>query len=630
MAKRLAGQEVLDEVTTAGITATPTLNPTVSSPNPTMTPTTNTNVVDGGSYSGGASSGTSGGSSGGDSGNTTSTEPNKNLYYDVINAAQSKPEYTAPEDKSTGSAAAKGTQYSWDQKGLSDAQNQYQQDVLQAKQDALANRQTIEQNALQYQQQADMMKYISNQEAEKVGWTGGYVLDQNRQMEYLKASIQAQMYGAMELQKYGYDSALSAARLSYDLNQKQFAHQYYQDAVNAALSEAQITGVYFSAETRDMMSQLAVAEQELGHYNDLSDKDIARKVALGEIKLTPEQQKALEVRRNINAWYKANDVSETGIKTLAAWETEQAYAQQWADSIWQKYTAAMESAEKKIDEDVNTFIKLDAEGNPIFDGLSVSTINFKNLSAEEIIQYANSTGADGKDQVQTYMGHSIESIVTTAGTAKSETLKSLIEQDEKLIKLADKYNGYEYTTQFENYSIKVNITADGTVTVTSTKVKTSNDSTSPDDNLYEIAQKAATKGNTDLSVSYTDIIDEYSALKEYTTFTVQSEAIGNSGDHDDDFDVDIGKYNYDLDVDWTYGGNQGLQLDEWNAATGYLNVTYNNIDADTFVIYNGGLWFYSTKMRKWGYVQQNTGGSSLFNDLKQASAGTVPTRWSNG
>ena len=154
---------------------------------------------------------TTGGTGGGDNNSG-------NAYYDVINANSQKPEYkpTGKDgingDASAGAGAAKDTQYSWDKKGTDQAQNQYQQDALKAKQDALANRQTIEQNALQYQQQADMMQYANNQNAEKVGWTGGYVLDQNRQMEYLKASIQAQMYGAMELQKYGYDSALAAAR----------------------------------------------------------------------------------------------------------------------------------------------------------------------------------------------------------------------------------------------------------------------------------------------------------------------------------------------------------------------------------------------------------------------------------
>lgn len=322
---------------------------------------------------------------------TSNTSNTSKEFLDVLDT---KPEYEQPTDTSSGASAAKGTQYSWDTQAIDAAQNQYQQDALKAKQDALANRQTIEQNALQYQQQADMMKYANNQNAEKVGWTGGYVLDQNRQMEYLKASIQAQMYGAMELQRYGYDSALSAARLSYDLNQKQFAHQYYQDAVNVAISEAQLTGTYFSAETRDMMSQLNVAEQELGDLKNLSLEEINEKISTGDLVLSAEQSKALEVKRAITDWYKANDVSTVGIKTLSAWETEQNMIRQWANEQWEMYQAAKDAAQHTIDTDVNSFIMLDDQGKPIYEGGETPVGSWKTMSGSDIINYiANEDGS---------------------------------------------------------------------------------------------------------------------------------------------------------------------------------------------------------------------------------------------
>lgn len=341
------------------------------------------------------------GSKEGTSETTNKYNSSENAYYDVINANAEKPEYKKSDDTSSGAASAEGTQYSWDEKGASKAQNQYQQDLLKAKQDALANRQTIEQNALQYQQQSDMMQYANNQNAEKVGWTGGYVLDQNRQMDYLKASIQAQMYGAMELQKYGYDSALAAARLSYDLNQQEFAHQYYQDAVNVAISEAQITGTYFSAETRDMMSQYNVAEQNLGDLQGKSLDEIDEGVRNGTISLTPEQSQALEVKRNIENWYSANNVSQTGIQTLAAWEAEQSMAMQWADSQWEKYQAAKDAAQAELDSDVNAFLMLDDQGNPIYNGGEVQTGSWQTMSGSEIVDYiTNEDGTINSDRQQ--------------------------------------------------------------------------------------------------------------------------------------------------------------------------------------------------------------------------------------
>lgn len=327
-------------------------------------------------------------------------------YYDMLDAKNTKPEYQKSSDTSSGAAAAEGTQYSWDKQGTDKAQNQYQQDVLKAKQDALANRQTIEQNALQYQQQSDMMKYSNNQNAEKVGWTGGYVLDQNRQMEYLKSSIQAQMYGAMELQKYGYDSALAAARLSYDMNQKEFAHKYYQDAVNVAIAESQVTGTYFSAETRDMMTQLNASDQELGDLKDTPIEEIEEGVANGTITLTPEQSRALEVKKNIESWYEANDVSKTGVKTLAAWEAEQSMAQQWANTQWEMYQAANDAANNKVSEDVNAFIMTDATGKPMYDGTEVKVGNWKTMSGEDIVSYiSNEDGTINSEKQQQFYSY---------------------------------------------------------------------------------------------------------------------------------------------------------------------------------------------------------------------------------
>lgn len=402
-----------------------------------------------------------------------------NTYYDVIAAGQEKPEYTPSQDTSVGSAAAQGTQYSWDKQGTDQAQNQYQQDVLAAKQDALANRQTIEQNALQYQQEADMMQYSNNQNAEKVGWTGGYVLDQNRQMDYLKASIQAQMYGAMELQKYGYDSALSAARLSYDLNQKQFAHQYYQDAVNAAIAEAQITGTYFSAESRDMLSQYNVAENELGEYKDMTIEELDEKVRTGEVTLTKEQEHALAVKRNIVKWYHDNDVSTTGIKTLAAWETEQALAQQWADAQWQKYQAALASAENKA-EDANMFIKLDKEGNPMYDGTSVQMLDFRTMDAKAIADYLANTSQEGKSQVFGYVDGQFEqtiiNYITTAETITNadgsktpkinvSKLKELLENQDRIKELSSLLGGYTYSTKASDSTVEIAVDDAGNISV---------------------------------------------------------------------------------------------------------------------------------------------------------------------
>lgn len=313
--------------------------------------------------------------------------PNENLYNEVN--AKSEPYQPNKEglaNTGSGVEAALGTDYSWNKQGTQKAETQFQADVLAQKQNALTNRQTIENNSKNYQAQADMMKYQNNQNAEKVGWTGGYVLDQNRQSEYLKASIQAQMYGAMELQKYGYDSSLAAARLSYDLNQQEYARQYYQEAVTAALSEAQLTGTYFSAETKDMMSQLAVAEQKL--------KD------------NPEDETAAKLKDTIYNWFSSNGISQAGVKTLEAWQAEQNQNLQWSQELYTRYNAAVQALKADKEMNPNTFFKLDENGNPIFDGVDVQTIDFAATSIGDALDYVIQDGeiasSGAKQQIYAY------------------------------------------------------------------------------------------------------------------------------------------------------------------------------------------------------------------------------------
>lgn len=571
-------------------------------------------------------------------GSETITETTTNPYNTVVDALGQKPEYTPSTDKSAGAGAADGTMYSWDKQGIDAAQNQYQQDTLKAKQDALANRQTIEQNSLQYQQQADMMQYANNQNAEKVGWTGGYVLDQNRQMEYLKSSIQAQMYGAMELQKYGYDSALAAARLSYDLNQKEFAHKYYQDAVNIAITEANLTGTYFSAETRDMMSQLSAANQELKEFaaTDIDEIDVT--------KLTQEQQRALEVKKNIESWYKANGVNTAGLKTLAAWQTEQSMAQEWAMNQWEMYQAALSAAENKVLEKSDVVIELDEKGNPVYEGGTIKTKDFSTMSQQDIVDYASS-GSQAKSQVAGYVDNLFEKTVTQEITTSQtytnengekvpiineEKLKEALLNNEDAKEIAKALGTYTYST--EAGGIAIDITLDDKEEI-KIETKSSKDQQNKQEEQQVISEYQQTindynAGKTNV-ISFTAITKGNDKLNTYG-MKVQEGAIGDSGLIDDDMDIDIGGKNYDLDIDWagrTGNEGKGMSVTNFNNTVGYLKEAYPSQSKDELVIYNGRVWFYSEKQGKWGLVQTNVGGNKLLKDLQEAVKGTEPQRW---
>lgn len=339
------------------------------------------------------------------------TKSSRQAYAEAVADAQN--EQTAKMNSGTGAAAAVGRAYSWETKGKDLAENAYQQKVLEEKQGMLTQRQELEKNAQQYQTQADMQKYSDNQTADKVGWTGGYVLDQERQREYMKQSIQAQLYGAMELQKYGYDTAMAAARLSYDANLLNYSQEYYNQAVQNALNEAQVTGVYFSAEVKDMLSQYTIAEAKL-QDSTLSEEEKAR---------------AQKVKDTIDNWFGSeNNISKEGIKTLEAWNAEQSLELQWSQELWTKYNAALQS----IKEDVNkqtTFIALDENGNYVYDGNAVKTIDMTSMTNTDLAEYSKN-GAASKQQVESYIAYLAEQI-------KNENTK----KDEKTGKVSyDKVN----------------------------------------------------------------------------------------------------------------------------------------------------------------------------------------------
>lgn len=275
---------------------------------------------------------------------------------------------TSSKTSSTGSGlnAAEGTTYSWEKKASDRANLDYQSAVLESKSNYLTNRQELETQGQQMQDQVAMQKYSQNQSSEKAGWTGGYILDTERQMAYLKQTIQSQMYGQMELQKYGYDTSLAAARLAYDTNKYDLALEYYNTALSRAVSEAEITGYYVSPETAEMLNEYSVASQIL---ND-------------ETATEEDKQRADKVLASVYEWFEANGISKQGVETYSHLVDERTNKMSIETTL--KY---IDTATKQIDAD--TFTKVDTDGNAIFndDNTATETINFKSATQEEILAY---------------------------------------------------------------------------------------------------------------------------------------------------------------------------------------------------------------------------------------------------
>jgi hypothetical protein len=266
--------------------------------------------------------------------------------------------------------------FKWETEGKTAAQIAAEQNILKAEQGALTARSKLMEQGEQGQATLDMEKYIRAQSAEKAGWTGGYRLDQNRQMDYLKASIQASMYNAQEMQRYGFDSQLSAARLAYEQGKQQLALEYYNTAVTQAMNEAQLTGVYFSPEQKDMLTQYNTAES------------ILKNAAPG----TDEFKRAAQIMNTIDEWFSANGLSKTGTKTLAGIQASitQANAEQ------SKLTSAIKTIEEQADGSVPL---KDSNGKYLWnaEGTALVTFNPKTATAKDVYDfYSGKLVIDGK------------------------------------------------------------------------------------------------------------------------------------------------------------------------------------------------------------------------------------------
>ncbi len=310
------------------------------------------------------------------------TDPNNTAQSSVIEPQYqdsndpskyaTKPNTTTDTTKSnTGSGleAALGTDYSWNTKAEERAELDYESQVLQTKKDYLTNRQELESQGQQMQEQVAMQKYSQNQSNEKAGWTGGYVLDTERQMAYLKQTIQSQMYGQMELQKYGYDTSLAAARLAYDTNKYDLALEYYNTALQRAVTEADITGYYVAPEVTEMLNEYSIASSILNAESGYS---------------TDEKERAKLVLSSVYEWFEANGISKQGVITMSKYESERDWNQSLLDSF------------EYIDETTHQitgdkFIQYGTDGKPVYseDGATVQTINFKTMTNEEIVKYIN-------------------------------------------------------------------------------------------------------------------------------------------------------------------------------------------------------------------------------------------------
>jgi len=249
------------------------------------------------------------------------------------------------------------------------AEAQFNQNVTQAKGSAVQGAQELAKSGGEMQTQLALGDYMRAQSAEKAGWTGGYMLDQARQGEYLKATIQAQMYSAQDLQKYGLESQLEAARMAYDLGKEQLAQQYYNEAYQRALTEAQLFGYYVAPETRDMFNQY--------------------QAAINALRANPDDPDAIRVRDTVEEFYGKEGLTEADIKAFSQTTLE----------MQQIMSAKFDAAMAVIEGDPSKFLVKDENNNYVFDANgNYITLDMDDISKQDLLDFLAS---DDKSQTKT-------------------------------------------------------------------------------------------------------------------------------------------------------------------------------------------------------------------------------------
>ncbi len=170
--------------------------------------------------------------------------------------------------------------YNWNKLAEERAQSVYNQEATQVLSDYAKSMQAINEAANQAMDQFFSAMYGSNQTADKMGWDGGgQVSNEERKTSFLKAATAANMFTKDEMQRYGVESQLSVARMYAEADMKAYALELYQDELNKAIREAELTGYYIAPEASEIMKQEKVAQDILNNPNATqAEKDRANKV----------------------------------------------------------------------------------------------------------------------------------------------------------------------------------------------------------------------------------------------------------------------------------------------------------------------------------------------------------------
>lgn len=217
--------------------------------------------------------------------------------------------------------ATEDSEYSWNKLAAEMAQTSYDQEANQYRAESIAAKQDIDAAAASAWNNYFAAEYSARQTQDKMGWSGGQKQASDLQVQFLQAESAANMYTQDEMQRYGVESKLNIARMYADANQKALALEYYQDEVNKAVNEANLTGYYVPPEASEMFIQQDMAEKILA---DVSSTEDAKARARSVIANCEKYYANLGFERGTRVDNNGKVVTEwRGIKTLATLQYEE-------------------------------------------------------------------------------------------------------------------------------------------------------------------------------------------------------------------------------------------------------------------------------------------------------------------
>jgi hypothetical protein len=396
----------------------------------------------------------------------TNEEANKTYDYDSQAAKQYDTSVTTTTTRSSGKEPLESTwnsnykmssdytvddnqDYSWNKLAEEMSQTAYDQEAGQYRAESIAAKQEIDAAAASAWNNYFAAEYSARQTQDKMGWSGGQKKASDLQVSFLQAETASNMYTQDEMQRYGVETKLGIARMYADANQKALALENYQDALDKAINEANLTGVYVPPEASEMFTQQKLARDILKNPNATA----------------AEKERARQINNNCEAFYDALGFEKVTIKNENGEVVTEHRGIKTLSYLQAKETERSNRANERLQEDANAIA---SEANAIGRiNLRVAQLQLQAtkeqtnaINSKEIVEKGEKVTLPKDVKVEGLYYTTTENVTDKNGKVKfndgtqepiTTTKEVKVDNDSKIIK----YNGEYYTQGKDGVAYKI-------------------------------------------------------------------------------------------------------------------------------------------------------------------------------